>query len=159
VCRRLTSLLSYCIECKICRCYAIIFFVSFSDSGTYAQFSVYFTSFLIPRYRTDVIYSWKGLLGELSNTYERPNYNHIVCAHSVRYTALWLCYIMCTKSTEIDLKNIVSHNIITEIVSLASFLLKTTSRTNNLIKLPNRNYWSSSMNYELLLSLLNNKSH
>jgi hypothetical protein len=78
------------------------FFLSFSGSGTHALFHVYFSSFLITRYRTNVIYSWKGLLGELSNTYESPNYNHTVCVHSVHYMALWLCYIMFPKSTEID---------------------------------------------------------
>lgn len=82
------------------------FFLSFSGFGTHAQFNVYFSSFLITRYRTDVIYSWKGLLGELSNTYESPNYNHVMCAHSVRYTALWLCYIMFPKSIEIEWKTL-----------------------------------------------------
>jgi len=80
------------------------FFLPFSGSGKYAHFSVYFSSFLITRYRTDVIYSWKGLLGELSNTYESPNYNHIMCAHSVHYTALWLCYIMFPKLIGINWK-------------------------------------------------------
>ena len=100
--KRLTSLLSHRIECEICRCYVIIFFLSFSGSGRYAQFNIYFSRFMITRYRTDVLYSWKGLLGELSHTYESPNYNHIICAHSVQYIALWLCYIMFPKSIEID---------------------------------------------------------
>ena len=105
-CKELTSLLSYCIHSKKSAYVVWLFFLSFSDSGKYAQFNVYFSRFLITRYRTHVIYSWKGLLGELSNTYENSNYNHIICAHSVWYTALWLCYIMFPRSIEIDWKTL-----------------------------------------------------
>jgi hypothetical protein len=73
------------------------FFLSFSDSGVYAQFKVYFSRFMVTRYRRDVIYSWKGLLGELSSTHDNPSCNHTMCAHSAHYTALWLHYKMFTK--------------------------------------------------------------
>jgi hypothetical protein len=36
-------------------------------------FNVYFSNFLVTRYRQDVVYSWKGLLGELLNTYASSN--------------------------------------------------------------------------------------
>jgi hypothetical protein len=32
-------------------------------------FNVYFSNFLVTRYRQDVVYSWKGLLGKLLNIY------------------------------------------------------------------------------------------
>jgi hypothetical protein len=83
---------------------------------------------------------------------------HNVCSFSMLYSFVIMLHKVCQINWN-WLKNIVSHNIITNIVSLVSFLLKTTSRTNHLIKLLNSNYWCSLMNDELLLSLLNNQSH
>jgi hypothetical protein len=46
-------------------------------------FNVYFSNFLVTRYRRDVIYSWKGLLGELQNMYARHNCHYIMCGFAI----------------------------------------------------------------------------